>query len=339
MSVSERSIHFGVLAAAVLACGWVFGTQRATAPAGDPPARTRPAASEPSLLAVIPAGSALVLTADVKALQRAPLGGLVTQGLSRVRGTAALAGVCGFDPLTRLDRLAISVPSAELAAQEHPEDFGIVAQGRFTAEEIMRCARAVIAQRGGEALETRLGPFRTLRDRKTSGEFAARDGWLIVSGGSYFRDLLDAAQGHAMHASSENQARDARHAELRRSLGPGTIVATWLLGERWFERVAGEDGNARLSPLASLRALGAHIDVSDDARVRIILDCADEAGAARVAGLLAELRASLHALPLDPALSSLAERLRVSQSGARLSLGVDPSAAELSALVGLLLGP
>ena len=82
-----------------------------------------------------------------------------------------------------------------------------------------------------------------------------------------------------------------------------------VLGEHWFERVAGDDGNARLSPLSALQAVGAHIDVSDTAHVQLLLDCTDSHGAGRVASLLSELRSSLHALPLDPALSGLAERV------------------------------
>jgi hypothetical protein len=290
------------------------------------------------VLSLIPSGSAFVLTANVRQLQHAPLGELLSQRLGRAASTADFVKVCGLDPLARLDQLALAIPSAGLVAQEHPEDFGIVAQGRFSAAEILRCASAVIAARGGEAVETELGKFRSVRDRKQTAEIAAQDGTLIVSGGSYFRELLDTAQGRA---GTKRDGRDARHAELRLALGAGngTIVATWLLGEHWFDRVAGDDSNARLSPLSALTAVGAHIDVGDSLRVLLLLDCADSEGAARMARLLSELRGSLHALPLDPALSGLAERVSVSQTGGRLKLAVDPTAAELNALLGLLLGP
>jgi len=337
VSVSERTIHLGILISAVIVSGWVFGSQCGSRGAAEVSESEREVSSpRATALSLVPSGSAFVLTADVRQLQHAPLGELLSERLGRAGGTATLAKVCGIDPLARLDRLALSVPSAGLAAQEHPEDFGIVAQGRFSAEEIMRCASAVITQRGGEAIKTQLGKFRSVRDRKQSGEIAARDGTLIVSGGSYFRELLDAAEGHV---SAKRDARDTQHEALRRALGPGTIVATWLLGEHWFERVAGEDSNARLSPLSALQAVGAHVDVSDTAHVLLLLDCTDSEGAGRVAGLLNELRSSLHGLPLDPALSGLAERISVSQTGARLKLAVEPTRAELNALLGLLLGP
>ncbi|MET0792277.1 MAG: hypothetical protein ABW061_12210 [Polyangiaceae bacterium] len=336
MSVSERAIHIGVLLSALAVCGWVFGVHRAVprAPAADSTGEV--VAPQSAVLSIIPPGSAFVLTADVRQLQRAPLGEVLAQRVGHVGGAAELAQLCGFDPLARLDQLALAVPSAGLAAQEHPEDFGIVAEGRFTADEIVRCARAVVTQRGGDPIETHFGKFRSVRDRKASAEVAANDGLLLVSGGSYFRELLDAAEGQG---SLRKDARDAQHAELRRRLGPGAIVATWLLGEHWFERVAGQDGNARLSPLGTLQAVGAHIDVSETAHVLLLLDCADSEGASRIKSLLGELRASLHALPLDPALSGLAERVSVSQTGAQLTLVVDPTPSELTALLGSLLGP
>ena len=336
MSVSERTIHVGLLIAALAASAWVFGRSERGAP--DTSASPSLIADEPrSPLAIIPPGSAFVLTADVKGLERASLGNFLAQRLGHAGSAGKLTTLCGFDPVARLDQLALAVPSAGLDAQEHPEDFGIVASGRFTAAEIMRCASAAIAERGGEAVRTKLGSFSTVRDRKTSGEVAAKDGGtLIVSGGSYFRELLDAAEGRALERAD---ARDARHAELRRSLGPGPIVATWLLGEGWFERVSGGETNARLSPLRALKAVGARVDVASDVRLLVLLECTDSASAGQIATLLGELRSSLDALPLDPALSGMAKRVSVSQTGARLKLGLGLEQSELTPLLSLLLGP
>lgn len=337
MSVSERAIHLGIVVCSALACAWVFGLHSDAPRAVDSVGRPQEAAiPKRTALALVPSGPAFVLTAEVRKLQHTPLGELLSQRLGRADGAGEFVKLCGIDPLARLDQLAVAVPSAGSDAQEHPEDFGIVAEGRFNAAEIVRCARSVIVQRGGEAIETRLGKFRSVRDRKQSGEIAATDGTLIVSGGSYFRRFLDAAEGNA---GSMRDPNDERHAELRRRLGPGSVVATWILGDRWFDRIAGDERGARLSPLHSLSAIGVWLDVSDAVHVRATLDCANPEDAGRVAGLLAELRASLRALPLDPTLSALAARVSVSQAGARLELGVEPTQAELDALLGLLLGP
>ena len=339
MNVSERAIHLGLLVTALAAAGWAFGSH------GHPPrspsstsVATKTAPTAP--LSLIPPGSAFVLTADVRKLEHAPLGVLLAQRLSHVGGATQLATSCGFEPLARLDQLALAVPGATLEAQEHPEDFGIVASGRFSAEEIMHCASAVIAARHGEPIRTQLGSFSSVRDRTHSGgEVAARDGGLLlVSDGSYLRALLDAAEGNAPKLERP-EARDARHSALRRALGPAPLLATWLLGEGWFERVAGDANNARLSPLGALLAVGARVDAGNAVHVSVLLECTDSDGAARISSLLGELRSSLNALPVDPAVATVARRIAVSQTGARLTLSLDLETSELQPLLDLLLGP
>jgi hypothetical protein len=231
------------------------------------------------------------------------------------------------------------VPSAGAAASEHADDFGVVATGRFSAAQITRCASAAISQRGGDPVSSELGTFSSVRDRKTDGgEVAARDGGpLIVSGGRYFRDLLDAAEGNV--AKREHQdPKDAAHAELRRTLGPGTIIATWLLPDGWFERFAGED-SARLSPLRALKAIGARLDVGQELRVSLMFECGDAASATEIAQLTEQLRASLGALALDPTLSSVARRIVVVREAARLRLNLTLDEAELRAVLDAVLGP
>ncbi len=338
MTTSERDIHLGLLGASLAVAVWVFGAQPHSAePATHSGARSV-ATHERSPLSIIPPGSAFVLSADLRALAGSPLGAFIAERLGRSAGASKLVKLCGFDPLTRLDQLLLAVPRANLAAQEHPEDFGIVASGRFRAAEIIGCATSAITARGGQAVQTKLGSFDSLRDRQqSSGEIASQDGLLIVSGGAYFRELLDAAE--SQRGTGEHDVQDPRHAELRRALGPGPLLATWLLGDGWFERVAGGDTNARLSPLSALKTVAARLDAGQTAHLVVLLECADSRGAASIASLLGELRSSLSALPLDPALVTIATRVTVSQIGARLKLGLELNQAELSPVLDALLGP
>jgi len=334
VSSTERSIHLGVLGASLAVAVWVFAAQPRAGEPATPNAALEPSEDERSPLALIPPGSAFVLSLDVRALARAPLGEFIAERLGRSAGASKLSQACGFDPLARLDQLALAVPSANLGAQEHPEDFGIVAAGRFSAADITRCAKTAITTRSGEAIQTKLGRFDSVRDRKQSGEIAAKDGLLIVSGGSYFRELLDSAEGNAQ----TREAKDEGHAELRRALGPGPLIATWLLGEGWFERVAGDEANARLSPLSALKTVSARIEVGKTAQLLVLLDCTDGEGASRVSSLLDELRSALRAFPLDPTLVGIASRIAVNRSEARLKLTLELNQAELSSVLDTLLG-
>jgi hypothetical protein len=336
--VSERAIHIGVLVSAIALAAWVFGTRAHDAGPGAQRVVSATSKSTMSPLSLLPSGSAFVLDADIARLVQAPLGPFLAERLGHLGRASELGKLCGFDPLARLAQLALAVPAAGEAAEEHADDFGIVATGRFSAAEITRCANAAIAQRGGEAALSTLGGFSSVRDRKGGGgEVAAKDGLLIVSGGSYFRELLDAADGNAP-AREHEDARDARHAVLRRALDSGDIVATWLLSDGWFERVSG-DSSARLSPLGAVKALGARLIVTSDVRVSVLLECADAEGATRIAALIGDMRASLGSLALAPALSDAARRIELDRAGAELRLSLTLGQNELAALFDALSGP
>ena len=334
MSTTERNIHLGVLAAAVAVTVWVFGAQPR---AGGPTTHSAHSAeTQPrSPLALIPPGSAFILGVDVGALARAPLGVFIAERLGRSAGTGKLSETCGFDPLLRLDQLALSIPSANLGADAHP-DFGVIANGRFTAAEITRCASTAISARGGEAVHSKLDSFDTVRDRNGSGgEIAAKDGLVVVSGGNYFRELLNAAEG-VLGSLTQPNARSLQHADLRRELGPGPLLATWLLGDGWFERVAGSDVNARLSPLSALKRIGARVNVTATAQLLLLLECEDGAGAERVADLLRDVQSSLDAIPLALELRATAKRITIRQREARLSLELELDRTELTPLLAAL---
>ncbi|HEY3666900.1 MAG TPA: hypothetical protein VGL19_12895 [Polyangiaceae bacterium] len=334
--MSEQAIHVGVLISALALAGWVFAAQP-----HSPATATRSAAqlsTEPlSPLAVVPPGSAFVLDADVARLEQAPLGPFLAERLFHLV-PSDLSALCGFDPLTRLTRLALAVPGAGEATEAQADDFGIVATGRFSAAEISHCASAAITHRGGHAVSSRLGSFETVRDLKGSGgEVAAKDGLLVVSGGSYFRQLLDSAEGNAPERDPAD-SRAARHSALRRKLGSGDIVATWLLSPGWFARISG-DNDARLSPLSALQALGARVIVGGDVRVSVLLVCADPDGAKRIADLITDMRTSLGSLALPPTLSELPRRIELRSSGSELFLALTLERDELGSVLGALLGP
>jgi len=325
--VSEHRIHLGILAGAIALAGWLFLRLGAPAP------HVTAAPERESPLSIVPPGSAFVLSADIVALRRSSVGPLLASCINQLVGdNANWSKLCDFDPLSALDQVALAVPSAGEVPPEGDQDFGVIATGRFSASQIVRCASAAIAARGGDPVSSNIGHFSSVRDRlREAGEIAARDGGpLIVSGGTYFRALLDAAEGNAPKLEHQD-ARDARHTELRRQLGPGALVATWLLGAHWFERIAGDD--AGLSPLRNLTSIGARVDFARTSRALILLECTDATSASAIADLLEKLRPTLSALPLDPRLASIARRVAITPRDRRLRLELELSEDELRALL------
>ncbi len=328
--MSERGIHLGILLGALALGAWAFAHH------GSAPEHVAAARAQKEPLAIVPPGSAFVLSANVAELRRSPVGPLLAARTNQLIGERSDGSkLCDFDPLAALDEIALAVPSAGENARD--DDFGLIATGRFSAAQIARCATTSISARGGDPVSSQIGHFSSVRDRRSeAGEIAARDGGLLIlSGGSYFRALLDAAEDNAPKLEHQDP-RDARHAELRRLVGPGAIVATWLLSEHWFEHVAGDD--AGLSPLRSLKTIAFRLDVGRTLHATALLDCDDAPSANEIRALLERMRGSLSLVPLDPVLAALARRVTLSVNERRLRLELELSEAELEALLGATLG-
>src|SRR5262245_24923261 len=116
----------GMVAAAILLAAWLVRR-----------------ASSDSLRAV-PASSFLVLSIDVDSLRRSPLfkAALGPEG-ARTLGFSALEASCGFDPLDRASAIHLAVPDSG-----EPGDFGVVATGEVTADELVTCGQKVVAGGG-----------------------------------------------------------------------------------------------------------------------------------------------------------------------------------------------
>jgi hypothetical protein len=270
----------------------------------------------PSLLSVVPSGPALLVTVDVEALGEAASVELLRAGGGALLG---LRELCGFEPLLGLRRVAFALPRSEPG---QTPDFALIAQTALDQEPVLRCAEAVIRKRGGSPVRSALGDFRSVRDQKKPlGEVAMRsDGLFVLSGGQYFRDVVDSASGRFV-ADAEGRLRSEAHALLRRKLAPAQLVVTLLDGPGF--------------PLPGVRSLGASLSVGKQLEVRGYVLCASAAACGEAQLVLEKLQADLVS---EPGLASL-RQTRFERHDAALEVTARLPREQLGPLMALLLAP
>jgi hypothetical protein len=307
-SSSERYLVWLLLLVALAASGWLVHR-----------AKPRRAAVAPDfeLLTAVPAGPELLVTADVAALSPA-----VALELLRAGGGALLGlrELCGFEPILGLRRVAFAVPFR--APNARASDFALLAQTSLTPEPVLRCAEAVMRKRGGQPVRSSLGRFTSVRDQgKPLGEVAIRDdGLFVLSGGQYFRDVLDAANGVAL-GDEAARLRTRVHAGIRRRLAPSQLAITMLPGSSL--------------PLPGVQALGLGLDVGQDVRLRGYVGCASAAACVEARRMLEQVKADVARDAGIPGLASLT----IAERPAELEVSGHLPREQLAPLLAQLLAP
>ncbi len=311
-SVSERRFSWLLLVAALTASVWlVRRAQQHPSPTPQPP-------RELDLVSAVPPGPELLVTADVAALSPAVRLELLHAGGSALLG---LGELCGFEPLLGLRRIAFAMPFRGAHA-EGAADFALVAATSLEPEPVLRCAEAVIRKRGGTAVRSNLGRFTSVRDQqKPIGEVAIRaDGLFVLSGGQYFRDVIDAANGASL-GDQAARLRSQVHAAIRRRLAASQLAVTLLPG-------AG-------LPLPGVQALGLGLELERDVRLRGFVGCPSPAGCGAARELLERIKADL---ATDSRLAGLAS-LTINERDGELELAGRLPKEQLAPLLTQLLSP
>jgi hypothetical protein len=275
-------------------------------------------------LAVVPAGPALLVSVDVARLRQTRAGAaFVKKSLAEV---APLP--CEGSLLAEIDELAFAMPS-ETSAEAASDTFALIASGRFTAASVSACAEARIRARGGTALTTTLGSFKSVRARNRAGELAVRDGLVVLSNGSYLRELVDAADGHRADGTPAEHQRDELHVELRRVTGRGApVIATLVLTPGWLSRTLA-DPTAERSPLAAIRTAALRADVTGSVDLTGVVSCETADACEHLERFVTQARADL--ATFAPGFAELLARVRFVRTGARLALEAHVSDGELEA--------
>jgi hypothetical protein len=270
------------------------------------------------LLGYVPAGPALLVTADLSQLGPAAAVELLAAGGAALLG---LRDLCGFEPLLALRRVAFAMPYRDAQAQG-AADFAFIADTSLEQEAVLRCAEAVILKRGGQPVRSRLGAFASVRDQaKPLGEVAIRaDGLFVLSGGQYFRDVIDATGG-VVTKDEAASIRSRVHAGIRRKLAPSQLTLTLLPG-------------ASL-PLPGVQALGLGLSIERELGLRGFVGCSTATGCAEVRSLIDDMKAEV---AKDAAVSGLAS-VRVEQHEAQLDVTGRLPREQLGPLLTQLLAP
>jgi hypothetical protein len=307
----ERGVSWLLLVVALAASGWVVWRSKLQA---HLPSATR----RLDLLSVVPQGPGLLVTADVGALSSE-----VALELMRAGG-GALLGLreqCGFEPLLGLRRVAFATPFRSEASGA-AADFALIADTSLEPEPVLRCAEQVIQKRGGKPVRSSLGAFTSVRDQaKPIGEVAIRgDGLFVLSGGQYFRDVLDAANGASV-GDEASRLRTRVHLGVRRRLEPSQLAVTLLPGPNL--------------PLPGVQALGLGLEVSSDVKLRGFVGCSTAPECVQAQQLLERLKADV---AREPGLSGLAS-LSFAQHDAQLIVTGRLPREQLGPLLTQLLSP
>ncbi len=304
----ERVVHWLLLLGALCAAGWLAWSGLRRAGGGEGRAR---AGLEPA--GAVPPGPQLLITADVEALVAVAGPQLLQAGAGALLG---LKELCGFEPLLAMRRVAFAMPPSS-------SDFAFIAETSLSSEQVLRCAELTMRKRGGAPVRFRYGAFSSVRDqRRPVGEMAIRpDGLFVLSGGQYFRDVLDQAGG-VTRPSGPARQYDALHAGVRRRLGTNQLTVS----------------SVTLEPNAEprgVRSMGLAIDVRRRTRLRGYASCVDESSCRDALEMLDSLRQSLAA---DPVFSPLAST-RFVQQGAELFGEGELGSEQLGPMVARLLAP
>ncbi|MEO8876297.1 MAG: hypothetical protein ABI461_11970 [Polyangiaceae bacterium] len=224
-----------------------------------------------SVLDAIPADAFLVATFDIAALRNCPLAAPLAPFVAKL-GASEVEAQCGFEPIARVDQLAVAIPEGQ------DGEFGILAHGNLSREEMSKCASAVISARGGSPAEAKSGNFSLVSDATSALGTPSKIGWddsglVLIGRGGWFGEMMDASLARRPRITS-----NAAHTELREALGKSRLVTitTTLPAalRRKIERQMQSDSegeNAMMQGVLGVGAAGIAVGITGD-QTEIVLE-------------------------------------------------------------------
>jgi hypothetical protein len=231
-------------------------------------ARSRPRSTQlTSCLQATPSQALAVLWVRVPSLRASPLMRLIPSDDDPGALPTALRRTCGFDPVDRLREIVLWMPDSG------GDDFGLAALGDLPASEMMRCARAAIVARKGVVTTSSSAGFTLIADQTLgtgSASIAMRDRDLVLLGrGGPLARMIAVVSGQEQSAATQGD-----HARMRQQMGVDSadVVLTAVIGAALRDQIRAAAGNDP-TPLASVLALSAVVQLGLQARLRVLFWC------------------------------------------------------------------
>lgn len=213
-------------------------------------------------LDAVPKESFLVASLDVEELRKSPIYEVIPgmkSGGAGIGGLASVEDACGFDPVKRIERMALTVPE-----KEGERDYGVVARVKVTRDELQTCKRRLDEKRGSSANTaiTERGDFVVIDTPKGKLAYGAGD-LLVVSSGAWFDAIVETANGKHAAVKDSQEHSDLRFAlTSREGWRAPTLVATAILPRSLRERIRKEmapeaDGDAKDAVMGAVLGVSA----------------------------------------------------------------------------------
>jgi hypothetical protein len=242
-----------------------------------------------STMDAIPADAFLVATFDIAALRDSPIAAPLAPLVSSL-GASEVEAQCGFEPVARVQELSVAIPEGQ------DGEFGILARGKFSRDEMSKCASAVISARGGSPAESKSGDFSEVSDDSSTLSTPSKIAWddhglVLVGRGAWLGEMIEAS-----HGVRARIATNAQHTELRSALGKGRlgiVTATLPAGLRKkIERQMQSDSegeNAMMQGVLGVAAAGLAVGtIGTNTEIALELRCDNADACAQVEKLIAK---------------------------------------------------
>lgn len=250
MKVLSKRARIGIVATlASVAAFFALGGYQALM------ARLNPSPVDPE--SAIPKSAFLVATGNLAELRRSPLHDVLFSDKpetslldKKALGLAKLSSACGFDPLLRVESMALAIPE-----DGEKGDLGVAAKINVTNDELEKCIASLQEERGKKEEPKSQNGFGVIGSG--NAKLAYGHGGLLVAGkGTWLDTMLATADGkQPSYKDAAAHATIRSHLKSLDGFGAPTVLVSALLPRSLRDRIRSEmAGEAPNDPAQNMMA-------------------------------------------------------------------------------------